>query len=61
MFASSSGMLVDRLNGDWGVFFIITALMVIPALICLWVIRDKLADMLAGAEVRLFGKEVESG
>jgi len=61
MFASSSGMLVDRLNGDWGVFFVITALMVIPALICLWVIRDKLADMLAGAEVRLFGKEVESG
>jgi PAT family beta-lactamase induction signal transducer AmpG len=61
MFASSSGMLVDRLNGDWGVFFVITALMVIPALICLWVIRHKLADMLAGAEVRLFGKEMESG
>ena len=59
LFASSSGMLVDRLNGDWGVFFVITALMVVPALICLWVIRHKLADMLAGAEVRLFGKVVE--
>ena len=35
-FASSSGLLVDSLGGDWGVFFIITALMVIPALILLW-------------------------
>ena len=30
--ASSSGALVDWLNGDWGIFFIITALMVIPSL-----------------------------
>ena len=29
--ASSSGALVDWLNGDWGIFFIITALMVIPS------------------------------
>ena len=40
--ASSSGALVDWLNGDWGVFFIITAVMVIPSLICLWLIKDKL-------------------
>ncbi|MDA9200487.1 MFS transporter [Candidatus Pelagibacter ubique] len=40
--ASSSGALVDWLNGDWGVFFIITAIMVIPSLICLWLIKDKL-------------------
>ena len=40
--ASSSGALVDWLNGDWGVFFIITAIMVIPSLICLWFIKDKL-------------------
>ena len=40
--ASSSGALVDWLNGDWGVFFILTAIMVIPSLICLWFIRDKL-------------------
>ena len=40
--ASSSGALVDWLNGDWGIFFIITAVMVIPSLICLWFIRDKL-------------------
>ena len=40
--ASSSGALVDWLNGDWGVFFILTAVMVIPSLICLWFIKDKL-------------------
>tara|TARA_Y100000590_G_scaffold224588_1_gene253993 strand:- start:2912 stop:4282 length:1371 start_codon:yes stop_codon:yes gene_type:complete len=40
--ASSSGALVDWLNGDWGVFFVITAVMVIPSLICLWFIKDKL-------------------
>ena len=40
--ASSSGALVDWLNGDWGIFFILTALMVIPSLICLWFIKDKL-------------------
>ena len=28
--AASSGALVDWLNGDWGIFFIITAIMVIP-------------------------------
>jgi len=40
--ASSSGALVDWLNGDWGIFFILTAIMVIPSLICLWFMRNKL-------------------
>jgi MFS transporter, PAT family, beta-lactamase induction signal transducer AmpG len=40
--ASSSGALVDWLNGDWGIFFILTALMVIPSLILLWSMRNKL-------------------
>ena len=40
--ASSSGALVDWLNGDWGVFFIITALMVIPSLVILWIIKNRL-------------------
>ena len=40
--AASSGALVDWLNGDWGVFFIITAIMVIPSLIFLYMIRHKL-------------------
>ena len=40
--AASSGALVDWLNGDWGIFFIITAVMVIPSLIFLYLIRNKL-------------------
>ena len=40
--AASSGALVDWLNGDWGIFFIITAVMVIPSLIFLYTIKDKL-------------------
>ena len=40
--AASSGALVDWLNGDWGIFFIITAVMVIPSLIFLYLIKDKL-------------------
>ena len=40
--ASSSGELVDWLNGDWGIFFVITTVMVIPSLILLWFIRNKL-------------------
>ena len=40
--AASSGALVDWLNGDWGIFFIITAIMVIPSLIFLYMIRNKL-------------------
>jgi len=40
--ASSSGALVDWLNGDWGTFFVLTAIMVIPSLICLWLIKNKI-------------------
>jgi|TARA_B110000914_G_scaffold226263_1_gene250119 PAT family beta-lactamase induction signal transducer AmpG len=40
--AASSGALVDWLNGDWGIFFIITAIMVIPSLIFLYIIRNKI-------------------
>ena len=40
--ASSSGSLVDWLNGDWSTFFIITTIMVIPSLIILFFIRKKI-------------------
>ncbi len=40
--AASSGALVDWLNGDWGIFFILTAIMVIPSLIFLFLIRKKI-------------------
>jgi PAT family beta-lactamase induction signal transducer AmpG len=42
LFASSSGTLVDWLNGNWEVFFVITAIMVIPSLLCLMAIKSKL-------------------
>jgi PAT family beta-lactamase induction signal transducer AmpG len=41
-FASSSGALVDWLNGDWVTFFVLTTIMVVPSLICLWFIRNKI-------------------
>jgi PAT family beta-lactamase induction signal transducer AmpG len=42
LFASSSGMMVDWLNGNWIIFFIITAIMVIPSLLCLLLIKKKI-------------------
>lgn len=39
--AASSGAVVDYLDGDWGLFFIITALMVIPSLVLLWMVRKR--------------------
>ena len=59
LFAASSGALVDWLDGDWGTFFVITTLMVIPSLVCLWAIRKRLAAMLTGARLRLFGNEAD--
>ena len=38
LLAASSGMLVDWLGSDWGLFFIITALMVTPSLVLLLLI-----------------------
>ncbi|EGU42235.1 AmpG family muropeptide MFS transporter [Vibrio scophthalmi] len=49
--ASFSGELVDYLN-DWSMFFIITALMVIPSLIMLYTMRDYFNDMLDKARLR---------
>ena len=43
LLASSSGELVDWLEGDWGLFFIITAVMVIPSLAILWTMRKRLS------------------
>ena len=40
--ASSSGALVDWLNGDWGTFFVLTTIMVIPSLLFLWLIKNKI-------------------
>jgi len=42
LLASFSGTMVEGLGNDWSLFFIITAIMVIPSLICLLVIKNKL-------------------
>ena len=39
---SSSGALVDYLDGNWALFFVITTLMVIPSLVLLYYIKDDL-------------------
>jgi PAT family beta-lactamase induction signal transducer AmpG len=43
--AASSGVLVDNLGGDWGLFFILTAVMVVPSLFLLWKLRGKIASL----------------
>ena len=42
LLASSSGTMVDWLDGDWGTFFVITAIMVIPSLAILLMIKNKI-------------------
>lgn len=40
--AASSGAMVDWLDGDWGLFFVITAVMVLPSLALLWGLRHRI-------------------
>ncbi len=49
--AASSGTLVDGLNGDWALFFILTALMVIPGLMLLLWIGRQISDYALAREV----------
>ena len=44
LLAASSGILVDWLGGDWMTFFILTALMVSPALAILWWISRSIVE-----------------
>ncbi len=46
LLASSSGWAVDALHGDWGTFFVITAVMVLPSLACLWMLRHRIHDLI---------------
>lgn len=47
MLGSYSGIFVDWLEGNWALFFILTAFMVIPSLLFLYSIRKPLNKMLA--------------
>lgn len=45
LLSSSSGTIVDYMDGNWALFFVVTALMVIPSLIFLWFIRKPIAEL----------------
>jgi PAT family beta-lactamase induction signal transducer AmpG len=42
LLSASSGFIVDALDGNWTLFFIITALMVTPSLLFLYSLRHKI-------------------
>ena len=46
MLGSYSGIIVDWLDGNWALFFVITALMVIPSLLFLYSIRKPLTALI---------------
>lgn len=45
LLASGSGFIVDGLNGNWALFFAITALMVIPSLLFLYAIKSRIIEL----------------
>jgi PAT family beta-lactamase induction signal transducer AmpG len=46
MLGSYSGVMVDWLDGNWALFFLLTALMVIPSLLFLYAIREPLTKLI---------------
>ncbi|MFT6693098.1 MAG: PAT family beta-lactamase induction signal transducer AmpG, partial [Colwellia sp.] len=40
------GIMVDWLDGNWSLFFLCTALMVIPSLLFLYAIREPLTKLI---------------
>ena len=46
MLGSYSGIMVDWLDGNWALFFILTALMVVPSLLFLYAIRKPLTALI---------------
>ncbi len=49
LLAAYSGVLVDGLDGNWAVFFVITTLMIIPSLIVLLLLRKRLSAVMDAA------------
>ena len=48
LLASASGILVDAMGGNWALFFILTALMVIPSLVILYRLRHNITAIEKG-------------
>ena len=46
--AAGSGFLIDGLDGDWPIFFLLTALMVTPSLLILFFRRRQIAPLMRG-------------
>ncbi|MFT5757141.1 MAG: PAT family beta-lactamase induction signal transducer AmpG [Alteromonadaceae bacterium] len=46
MLGSYSGIIVDWLDGNWALFFVLTAFMVIPSLLFLYAIRKPLTELI---------------
>lgn len=45
LISSSSGFLIDDgLDGNWSLFFILTTLMVIPSLLFLYTLKEKITE-----------------
>ena len=55
LFASGSGLAVDALYGDWGTFFVITAVMVLPSLVCLWGLRHRIHALIGDVRTLVRG------
>jgi PAT family beta-lactamase induction signal transducer AmpG len=57
--SSSSGWLVDRLGGNWELFFVLTAMAVLPSLALLWWLTPRLRarypDVFGGVSGRVSG------
>lgn len=45
LLSSSSGFMVDALDGNWSLFFIITAMMVTPSLVLLYSVRHRITAL----------------
>lgn len=55
LFAAGAGWAVDALQGDWGTFFVITAVMVLPSLACLWMLRHKIRELIGDTKTLVGG------
>ena len=51
LLAAGSGILIDRLGGDWPLFFVITTLMVVPSLLLIAMNRRRLTPFMEGRSV----------
>ncbi len=55
--ASSSGWLVDQLGGNWALFFILTAVAVLPSMLLLWWLAPTLRERYPDAFGRVLRRE----